>query len=173
MWRNNAPWLYSCRDVDLYSYVHILCICYVCMYVYLTVVKGGRANFHKSHFCKSANSWAHSANRKSTNFLDIPVRKSQIRKFARKEAVFQIQIQIVLFEWGQLKLIFVRIKTMYLQICGSCKSTKINWVCKSQLCNRKFAEHIGRLPTFDYSTYVDTSYRRTYVTHTYLRATLV
>ncbi len=45
------------------------------MYVYLTV-KGGQANFRKSHFRKSANSWAHSANRKSTNFLGVPVHKT-------------------------------------------------------------------------------------------------
>jgi hypothetical protein len=34
------------------------------------------------------------ANHKSTNFFGVPVRKSQIRKFARKKAMFLIQIRI-------------------------------------------------------------------------------
>jgi hypothetical protein len=82
---------------------------------------------------KSANSWAHSTNRKSANFCGVHVRKSQIRKFAminpqianflgvlisksqnskfaRKEAVFLIQIRI-----GLSSVVYFRLrKAMYL-----------------------------------------------------------
>ncbi len=52
------------------------------------ITKGGQANH------KSANSWAHSTIGKSANFLGVPVRKSQIRKFAGKKAVLLIKIRI-------------------------------------------------------------------------------
>ncbi len=83
-------------------------------------------------------------NHKLANFFCVQVRKSQIRKFARKNAVFLIQIHINLplkyildYEmpcnsvrktvqkakaWKHFKLIFLRRKIMCLRICGSFKA---------------------------------------------------
>ncbi len=49
-----------------------------------------------SEVCQSANPKTCndlSANRKSANFLGVPIRKSQIRKFSRKKAMFLMQIR--------------------------------------------------------------------------------
>ncbi len=70
----------------------------------------------------------YSKNRKSANFLGVPVRKFQIRKFARKKTMFLIHICI---GWALIFFFYVSIfqttqrhVTMYLRIYGSFKSSK-------------------------------------------------